>query len=567
MGGFLSNKLPRREEVLEHGIFVNILMQSQSQCQSYGKKFLQSFYFLSHVVICLVGLFFYPILVWGAVDGSVDGGEEGNGVPTATITTASSASSIYTTEFLAGPVIEELTQDPVTIGFPDIMVKIDDGADPFASERSGNADFISELNALLPAIISFYPRITPVFDSDLKSRLRAVPLFGERMDLARHHLDEGVRLYKMMRLDEAVNQLKKSGELLDILHGQWMAAEQLREVHLYTALASLEAGQRSSAHLAFKRMLALQPDYRLQEGYFSAAARSSFELALNDFQVTYLDRVEPHKAVGLAAGADVDFLLFASVKRRAEAGLALELALFDRKAARYLAEEVVPLLHSTARLERHDVELLDRAFSRMIACIPDRDQFMDGRGKKKVPRQLWSLGVGGNFLMFLEGFTRNPLPNYGVTVSMTRRLPETNLALWSAASILTSGKDRPREDIRDAMYLGRLLVGGGLVVEPEKWLELSLIPALELALPSKATYTWEAQCKYDPSSSPDCAGKIQSHRPGLIMGGHIRAGVGVKLKKSTWLHLNCGIGRYFISMNENKLDVPLDLSLSAGYRY
>jgi len=430
----------------------------------------------------------------------------------------------------------------------------------FSWSTPGQEATATAMTRLATKALAAHPRFRILTHEDVAKAVTNAPLFADRMDLARRNLAEGIRLYKVMRLADAMEYIGKALDLMKLIAAEWGPRDEVVKAHMYMALAALESGMAPTAHLHFKRLLALRPSFRFRKGYVSAAAQAAFEFALKDVLSSGIPDPDIETANKLSALCRADYLLLGRIKTRAEVGNFLVLNLFDASNNRFMDGEILPI----DDIETDNDERIDRAISRLVACIPNREEITKHQELEPTSDNGIVIDTAFDSAVFFRSFTRNPLPNYGVSLGASYHINK-NLITVARAALMASGVDRPHKDIRGTMNTFRVLAGFGVITEPLQGLEFLLTPGIDLMVPSSVVYTHDAQCKYDPAANPDCTSRLNLHNPGLLVGTHTGLEARWSFLSSFQAKISIGFSYYFLSLNNNDLNIPFDATLGIGY--
>jgi hypothetical protein len=256
-------------------------------------------------------------------------------------------------------------------------------------------------------VARYLARHDEMFDIVPESEVRRRLLQGDASDtigVAREWAELGIRNYKQLRTEEAIEQLEKAVERFERLRYGLVDPERMSDVLLYLARAYLDRGHNEARPLVLmKRMIRLDPSRRLRKGYFPDRVVDFYRSARREL-LRDLRRNGPSKARGraIADRTDSDAVFFGYVLPRLEGGYEAFLFLYTRQQDRILPPATVTLSSvESATLQR----AANRMASRYAPCLydppePERrtDTVVQSRGNGPFSLQLKF--VYGSFLKF-----------------------------------------------------------------------------------------------------------------------------------------------------------------------
>jgi hypothetical protein len=433
----------------------------------------------------------------------------------------------------------------------------------FSEDPRGPEQPLSAIESTVGRIIDADERVTWMSSEALRAELDQTRRVQAGAVLVRERYTLGKALYEDLRVADAINMLAGAERTASELFLEVVDPALVADIQLTLALCHLEAGRPELAHVALKRMFRYHPERRFPRGYYPPATEAAFVAALTDLAqsesrelVMDLDRIERLLA---EVGADD---VFSAQLRTSEQGHVIDLVVYSRKSRSFLYRGEVPI-----RFDDGDIERLDRAVSRWLACVPSEVT----SGPSAASR-----GAFGTVLLdtsvahgvYFGVPTREIFHNVGFSFNAAYAVrPE--LDIFGKVNLFTAFAD-PRQDLSTGTLTSvRTIIGAGVVFERGPWRGF-VRPGIDLHYVSPFTVVNNSSCKFWGLEDPRCPQTSSAFRKvdsALLGGVNIATGVAVSLGRGLYITTQVSFSLYFALLESTDLNYLLGSELGLGYSF
>ena len=374
--------------------------------------------------------------------------------------------------------------------------------------------------------------------------------------------------YRALRLDRALENLERAQKLYLEVFQDVVEPYAVAEVELYRALSLAEKKMGELAHVALKRMFALNPWRNFTRGYFAAETEQAFVAALVDYQLSGrrdLPLLTDERAKRFLDENRLDALLFAYAERDSEGNAVLQIVVYEKKPGRVTYREPIELTGTEL-----DIERVDRWLSTGLCCM----EWPHPKQPAGPENHRWFLDVG-----FAESFalvrpTNGLFHDIGFATSLSYQL-KRSLDLFGTVFITTTLPDPDRDLMRSTAGV-RLTLGAGFTFRHRR-LRFYVHPGVQLAYLGERSWTHDPDCKFyfgfpteERESAPInqvCSpSDINSLRTTFRAGLDLALGVDLFLSSELYLGIKTAATAYIYPFDETDLlNFPLHFQLSIGY--
>lgn len=437
------------------------------------------------------------------------------------------------------------------------------------SELFGGApdprDSTAELRAAVLTSLQSRDYVDILSPTAVREQLRKARGAAGTASVARERYRLGVEYYLSMAFDRAVDSLKRAETLYDEIFHDIVAPRAPADAWLIRAVALVQAGQHAEAHVAFKRMFALQPSRRFaRRGFYGPAVDAALVTAFEDFLATgrhdspFGDVERLHR---LAERLHADALVIAAQRRGPEGEQAV-ISVF-RAADRVVAGRLVVPLRGFSEPGSRAARRIDAFVSRQVACVPVRARTASAKSPKR--RHIW-LDTGATAGAFLRKPTRQQFYSLGFSAGIEQRM-RTGVSWFGRANVLTSLSD-PWRDLPQAFNSLRGIVGLGFArtIGPVR---LFFKPGVEAHVLGSARTTSDANCKFFGVDSYKCDKTVTRNlEQDVLLGVNGAVGAQVHLGRRFFLASQASSAWYFFPLSgAQDLNFPLFIDLGLGHEF
>lgn len=373
--------------------------------------------------------------------------------------------------------------------------------------------------------------------------------YQSALTLALEAMNRGYRDFREVRLSAAVESLETAIAALLALEHQVVRPREVARAYMTLGLAFLEQKDESSAEMAFRRALLIDPRLRLRPGYDHPKALLAFARARQE-----LIKTDPPPPPGFSARSPSTRKSTARYEIRARAlPDRLELTIRSPGGVRVESE---PLSDDPS-------DDGSRLASRVIACLP-----FGSTPKRAAFNPEFNLDAGfGSFL-----FARAPVAafaNLGVGVNLSY-LAAPNISLEMDLALSNSNRDR-QEHLRTDIGTWRLRAGPGVQWKVSQ-IRLFAHVGIEVAGHSAFDFTTNPACKhFSPTDALppilcDFEREIERNDSAWFLGATASLGARVSLVRQFYLTGRISAAGYAFESKRSTLSWPLGAYLGLGYR-
>ncbi|MGM0558273.1 MAG: hypothetical protein ACQEVA_17955 [Myxococcota bacterium] len=383
----------------------------------------------------------------------------------------------------------------------------------------------------------------------------------------------GMKAYKALETDQAVENLKTAREEFDYLYLDLLEPQRAAQVSLYLALSYLEQ-ERQTLELVrqFQRMILLDPRQQIRAGLYPEAVVEAFESA-RDFLIEDLKTEGPDRAdaTRLTEFAEADYAAFVYAFPAQGGRHEVMMWLYSAEEERFLKPESI-------EIERADPASLEEASNRLMSrylpcCLqaPEEERGIQSASGKS-PFSLQVEFAYASFLRFpppvypeREGFPpdrRSMFGNAGIGIHGTYLLTR-EFGVTMGFQILNSITDyngRLREDFTTLRAFG----GGDLGVEFGNF-NFGASFSLEIARLDDFTAWEDESCVVRTDCGPSAYATFDDFD--FMMGVNARPRLIWRFFQTYHAVASVDVTYYFVPLSGNDLNFPVTTQLGVLYRF
>jgi hypothetical protein len=433
-------------------------------------------------------------------------------------------------------------------------------ADDPTAERHAAA--LDALERHARSVISDDPRTRWVDRQAARKALERVRSFSAGVDLVRERFRLGRDLYDELRLDEAIDNLHVAESTGLSLYLDVMEPELIADIELYLGLSLLEKGRTELAHVALKRMFEVDPTRRFRRGYFPAPVEAAFVAAVVDLSAEGVSipasRLERVDALLEEIGADVALTGFMGERNGASELLVM---VYDAQARAFRVREILPI-----QSDGDDIERLDRALSRWLACMDARIAPVEGAAQTPSLYGRAMLDTSITHGVYFGHPTSQPFHNVGFAFNVAYQV-KPQLDVFGKIHLQTAFAD-PGQDLQGGDLTSvRTVFGAGVSFEKGIWRGF-VRPAIDIHFVGPFTVIADPNCKMWGRDHPRCPTSAITDVSSAILGGfNVSSGVAIRAGAGLYVTAQANISLYFPLLDTTDLNYLLASELGVGYTF
>lgn len=407
--------------------------------------------------------------------------------------------------------------------------------------------------------------LTVLSSQELTNTIVDASLYTGTLALARQWAEMGVRDFKRVQLQEAVEHLERSLQNFYTISHDLVAPEELSEILMYLALSYLEDGTNVVRPLEIlQEMVRRDPSRRLERGYYPDFI-IQYYVSARDSLWRELRRDGPpiEESRRIAELVDADYVFHGYAVPIDEGIVELVAYLYNREEDNFFPAERLLIDDLDAA---HLREGFSRLASRLAACLVEPAPADDINPIAPGGTSRLSLRVGMHYGSFLQvpSPLKNPFGNYGVGLGLGWTIT-SEFQLVGEFQIYNSIRDYDGV-LRDDFTTLRTMMGGqlGRGLGP---VYLGVTMAMELASFGPMRVFTDPSCIPTPELCPGDAGTATFSDTGLHLGVQLRPRISWLISNSFELSTSVGVGYYFAPLSDRLLNFPVTTEMGIRYLF
>jgi hypothetical protein len=426
-------------------------------------------------------------------------------------------------------------------------------------ERDATA--LRHLSKALTESLDRLPDIRVLPSRELRRKVAGTSDYREKVVIGRERYHMGHEYYRDLRQPEAEESLGRSIDLLDSIYYDAVEPQAFSEILFLLGITLVEEGKAARAHQAFKRALFLSPLTTFSPGYHPRPVEQALTVACEDLQAS-LEKEVPFSSVDrtfrFMRSFGIDVLFYPVLIMEGEQRVLLLLG-YDRKTS------TLAFRHREVLGEpEKDVEAIDRAVSRWVACAP-----FDDVPERVEERHRYVFSANYQHLVFLQHPLRNPLFTMGFSFDGAHFFKRF-FALMAKLQFMSSLPDR-FGDMLDGFTSARVMLGPAFSVSGARW-RLFVVPSAEFHYIGSFQTTRDPDCKHFLSDSPGYAmcdpGAIKEFPVDFLAGINVHLGAQFFLTNEMFLGFGASASTYFAPFDRSfQMNFPLAAEVGGGIAF
>jgi hypothetical protein len=385
--------------------------------------------------------------------------------------------------------------------------------------------------------------------------------------LAQERYRLGVEYYLSMAFERAADSMERAATIYGDMFQDVLDAKPLADAYLIRGVSLVQSGNLPAAHVALKKMFAVQPNRTFsRRGFYGPAVDLAILRALKDESVTGKHETpygDASRLTALARQLKLAAIISASVVQRG--GEPMLLVSFFRADHRVFAGHLRLAVGDISQPGSGVGPSLDAFISRMLACLPV--SALDNKSPARKRKGVWmdTSAVGG---AFLRKPTRLQFYSLGFAAGVEQRL-RPGFGFFGRINVLTSLPD-PFRDLVQSFNSLRAIAGVSFGVKLAR-LRFFLRPGFELHILGSAVATRDPGCKFFGKEHWTCNATpavTKSLEQDVLLGVNAALGTQVSIGRGFFINLQGSGAFYFLPLDGTQdLNLPFFGELGLGYEF
>ena len=436
----------------------------------------------------------------------------------------------------------------------------------FGGQRSERG-LLQEVSAIVAASMQAHDFHRYLRPAEARRRLAGNRAAEAARKVAQERYRLGVEYYMSMAFDRAAQSMSRAAAIYEELFQDIVDPKPLADAYLIRGVSLVQKGQLPAAHVAFKKMFAIQPDRAFsRRGFYGPAVDQALVRALRDEAVTGkheapFGSVERLHRVATALRADAVF--FGSVVSSAD-GPVLLLGLY-RADHRVIGGQLKLAIADVVEPGSDSRSRIDGFVARMMACLPVRARAQQPKARGGQGIWMDTSAVGG---AFLRKPTRLQFYSLGFAAGVDQQL-RPGFSFFGRVNVLTSLPD-PYRDLLQSFNSLRGIVGVGFALQFGR-LRLFLKPGVEAHVLGSAVATRDPGCKFfslDHWTCNQTAAVTKQMEQDVLVGVNAAIGGQLDVGRGFFVTMQGSGTFYFLPLDGARdLNFPFLVELGFGSRF